>query len=67
MKEPPPTKLESAPPLRLVFWETTTACNLACKHCRRLEPQTEPAPEELATEQGKELLKNFLMREIKND
>ncbi|HXB98175.1 MAG TPA: radical SAM protein [bacterium] len=23
-----------APPLRLVFWETTQACNLACKHCR---------------------------------
>ena len=22
------------PPLRLVFWETTQACNLACKHCR---------------------------------
>jgi radical SAM protein with 4Fe4S-binding SPASM domain len=24
----------TAPPLRLVFWETTQACNLACKHCR---------------------------------
>jgi len=24
----------AAPPLRLVFWETTQACNLACKHCR---------------------------------
>lgn len=23
--------------LRLVFWETTAACNLACVHCRRLE------------------------------
>ena len=46
----------SAPPLRLVFWETTTACNLACKHCRRLEPQTEPAPGELSTEQGKGLI-----------
>jgi heme b synthase len=23
--------------LRLVFWETTAACNLACRHCRRLE------------------------------
>jgi radical SAM protein with 4Fe4S-binding SPASM domain len=22
------------PPLRLVFWESTQACNLACKHCR---------------------------------
>jgi radical SAM protein with 4Fe4S-binding SPASM domain len=25
------------PPLRLVFWETTTRCNLTCRHCRRLE------------------------------
>ncbi len=24
----------TAPRLRLVFWETTQACNLACKHCR---------------------------------
>ena len=23
--------------LRLLFWETTTRCNLACAHCRRLE------------------------------
>ena len=22
------------PPLRLVFWETTKACNLTCRHCR---------------------------------
>jgi len=27
----------AAPPLRLVFWETTTGCNLQCVHCRRLE------------------------------
>lgn len=24
----------AVPPLRLVFWESTQACNLACKHCR---------------------------------
>lgn len=24
----------ATPQLRLVFWETTQACNLACKHCR---------------------------------
>lgn len=23
--------------LRLVFWETTAACNLTCRHCRRIE------------------------------
>ncbi len=33
--------------LPLVFWETTTACNLECVHCRRLEV-------------GKELSKNDL-------
>lgn len=27
-------ELTAAPRLRLVFWETTQACNLACKHCR---------------------------------
>ncbi len=43
-------------PPRLVFWETTTACNLACGHCRRLEPQAGPAPGELTTEQGCELI-----------
>lgn len=47
---------EITPPPRLVFWETTTACNLACKHCRRLEPQAGPAPGELTAEQGCELI-----------
>jgi AdoMet-dependent heme synthase len=27
----------NAPPLRLVFWETTARCNLTCRHCRRLK------------------------------
>ena len=30
-----------ARPLRLLFWESTAACNLSCKHCRRLEEETE--------------------------
>jgi radical SAM protein with 4Fe4S-binding SPASM domain len=29
-----------APP-RLVFWETTAACNLACAHCRRFDLSSE--------------------------
>lgn len=37
-----------APPLRLVFWELTQGCNLACKHCRA-EAQPERAPDELST------------------
>ena len=30
----------SARPLRLLFWESTAACNLSCRHCRRLEGDT---------------------------
>jgi len=30
----PPAKDDAAAPLRLVAWETTRNCNLACKHCR---------------------------------
>lgn len=34
--------------LRLVFWETTKACNLSCRHCRAV-PQTALGPDELDT------------------
>ena len=34
---------------RLVFWETTEACNLACVHCRRLSESVRASPEELST------------------
>jgi MoaA/NifB/PqqE/SkfB family radical SAM enzyme len=43
---------EAAPPLRLVFWETTTGCNLACIHCRRLEVSRELSRQDLNTEQS---------------
>lgn len=36
------------PVLRLVFWETTKACNLSCKHCRAV-PQTCLGANELKT------------------
>jgi radical SAM protein with 4Fe4S-binding SPASM domain len=45
--EPPP-----APPLRLVFWETTTGCNLSCVHCRRLEVSRDLSRGDLTTEQA---------------
>ena len=35
----------------IVYWELTTACALACQHCRA-EAQPEPAPGELTTEQA---------------
>ncbi len=34
--------------LPLVFWETTTACNLECVHCRRLEVGKEMSSEDLS-------------------
>jgi radical SAM protein with 4Fe4S-binding SPASM domain len=36
------------PSLRLVFWETTKACNLSCRHCRAV-PQKRLGPSELTT------------------
>lgn len=39
-----------APP-RLVFWESTAGCNLACRHCRRLEAATALSRRDLTTEQ----------------
>jgi radical SAM protein len=39
----------------LVFWETTKACSLACRHCRA-EAQREPAPGELDEAEAAALL-----------
>lgn len=36
------------PRLRLVFWETTAGCNLACIHCRRLETSTQMMKDDLS-------------------
>jgi heme b synthase len=43
------------PPLRLVFWETTKACNLSCRHCRAV-PQRSLGPRELNTRQAFDLI-----------
>ena len=43
------------PLLRLLFWETTVKCNLACAHCRRLE-SSEAACRDLSTQQAKEFM-----------
>ncbi len=42
-------------PLRLVFWETTKACNLSCRHCRAV-PQKRLAPDELSTAEAFNLI-----------
>ena len=38
---------------RLVFWEATAGCNLACRHCRRLEVSKALSRRDLTTEQVK--------------
>ena len=42
-------------PLRLVFWETTKACNLTCRHCRAV-PQKAIGPTELTTRRAFDLI-----------
>jgi AdoMet-dependent heme synthase len=43
------------PSLRLVFWETTKACNLTCQHCRAV-PQRRLGPTELTTSRAFDLI-----------
>jgi len=44
-------RTSAAPPLRLVFWETTTGCNLRCIHCRASAAELS-SPEDLSTEEA---------------
>ncbi len=46
------------PPLRLIAWEITRSCNLACQHCRA-EAHEEPYPGELTTDEAKALIDTF--------
>jgi heme b synthase len=48
-------KSEKIPPLRLLAWEVTRRCNLACLHCRAAAGSG-PYPGELTTAEGKKLL-----------
>ena len=41
--------------LRLLFWESTIKCNLACAHCRRIELNN-TAYQDMSTAQAKDLL-----------
>jgi heme b synthase len=43
------------PPLRLLFWETTKACNLQCLHCRAV-PQKGLGPSDLSTAEAKAMM-----------
>jgi len=44
------------PPPRLIFWETTAGCNLACIHCRRITVADELLPQDLTTEESFDLI-----------
>lgn len=46
---------QTAPPLRLMFWETTKACNLRCQHCRAV-PEAERSLVELNTRESFNLI-----------
>jgi radical SAM protein with 4Fe4S-binding SPASM domain len=46
-----PSAAERVAPPRLVFWETTKACNLTCRHCRAI-PQTSCSDQDLTTREG---------------
>jgi len=48
----------SVPPLRLIAWEVTRACNLACRHCRA-EACLDPWPGECDTAEAKALIDTF--------
>ncbi|OEU65893.1 MAG: heme b synthase [Desulfovibrio sp. S3730MH75] len=54
----PQKNADGSPPLRLIAWEITRSCNLACKHCRA-EAHPEPYPGELSTEEAKALIDTF--------
>lgn len=54
----PKKNADGSPPLRLIAWEITRSCNLACKHCRA-EAHPEPYPGELSTEEAKALIDTF--------
>ena len=47
------------PPLRLVFWETTVGCNLACIHCRRLDVSHELSKLDMTTQQSLEFIRTI--------
>ncbi len=46
------------PPLRLVAWELTKRCNLACKHCRA-RAINKPIEGELSSEEAKAILEDI--------
>ena len=48
--------IDSYSPPRLVFWETTAGCNLACIHCRRVTVADRLLPQDLSTAEAFDLV-----------
>lgn len=46
----------SYPSPRLIFWETTAGCNLACIHCRRITVADQLVPQDLTTAEAFDLV-----------
>ena len=49
-------ELSAYPPPRLIFWETTAGCNLACIHCRRMTVADQLLPQDLKTQEAFDLI-----------
>jgi radical SAM protein with 4Fe4S-binding SPASM domain len=56
---PAAESLTQPPPLRLLFWETTAACNLACVHCRRLDVSQQMSHDDLTTDQAGRMIRSL--------
>lgn len=52
------TLADGTPACKLIAWEVTRSCNLACKHCRA-EAHLEPYEGELSTAEAKALIDTF--------
>ena len=55
----PSAEALAAPPLRLLFWEATAGCNLACIHCRRLDVHRCMSRDDLTTEQAMTMIRSL--------
>jgi radical SAM protein with 4Fe4S-binding SPASM domain len=51
--------VRKTPPLRLLFWETTAGCNLACVHCRRLDVAHSMSRDDLNTQDALTLIRSL--------
>ncbi|MBD5417706.1 MAG: heme b synthase [Desulfovibrio sp.] len=56
--QPPRVLEDGSPACRLIAWEVTRSCNLACRHCRA-EAHPEPYEGELTTAEAKTLIDTF--------